>query len=178
MQQTNDNILSNITEQVVGYISGYVVNTVGQNLKCEICIKALLATELKWFHKLINTKDAEGLCYPSEHVYEICMSCESIIRHAIRLSDSRSLSSKFGLLKLATKTLEKLQGNKIVKKFAIHTGDHLSSIEIDHSLLLINAVIHKYLKIRLYHEAKLFTQTHKKESKRQLYTKLMLHSGV
>lgn len=85
------------------------------------------------------------------------MICEGIIRCAITLSDNKSLSPKFGLMILATKTLEMFQGKKLLKQFAIHHGDH--------SLLLINAIIYKYLKIRLYHESKLFTQTHKKESK-------------
>lgn len=57
VQQTNDNLFTNVTKQVVGYISGYVVSKVGQELKCKICIKALLATELEWFRKLINVKD-------------------------------------------------------------------------------------------------------------------------
>lgn len=177
-EETNKSLFSNITKQIVGYISGYVVDRVGKELKCETCIKALLATELKWFHKLIVIKDMGGLCYPSQHVFEICMTCEGIIRHAIAISNTNSLSPKFGPVYLATKTLEKLEGNNLIKEFAIHPGDHLSSLQIDHSLLLINAIIHKYIKIRLYHESKLFTQTVKKETKRQLYTKLMLHSGV
>lgn len=81
-------------------------------------------------------------------------------------------------IKSIRKTLERIQTYSWFKEFAIHTVEDVSSLQMDHSLLLINAIIHKYVKIRLYHESKMFTLSYKKENKRQLYNKLMLHSGV
>lgn len=169
----DNNLVTVNTKQIV-----YVVARLGLELKCELCIKALLATEVSWFHKLIVIKDKGGLCYQTQQVFDICLICETVIRLAIKISGSKSLHPKYGPMYLATRTLEKIQANSTIKGFAIHSMEHLSSLQMDHSLLLINAIICKYIKIRLYHESKMFTLYIKKQSKRQLYNKVMLHSGV
>lgn len=172
-----NNPITDVSKQIVGYIAGYVVARLGNELKCNICIQALLGTELLWFHKIIVIKDRGGLCYPTQQVYDICMACEAVIRLAIAISGGKSLNPKYGLEYLATKSLEKLQTISSIREFANHSAD-VSSLQMDHSLLLINLIIHKYIKVRLYHESKMFNLQNKKNSKRQLYNKLLLHSGI
>lgn len=145
-------------------------------IKCEICTSALLAFERVWNHKLIILKDKGGLCYPSESITEFCLVSEAVIRHAILMSGNDQILPKYTPEYLNINILRKLQGSAITDSFATHTIELLSS-DADHSLLLIKAIINKYVKVRLYHESKMITLKNKENTKRQFYDKLTLHSG-
>lgn len=50
-------------------------------------------------------------------------------------------------------------------EFVIHLWDYLLSIQVGRSFFLKNVIIDTNIKIRLYHESKLFAQTNKKNLK-------------
>lgn len=172
----NNSIVTPEGKQAVGYIAGYIITRLCRTIKCEICTIALLAFEKVWYHKLIILKDKGGLCYPSESVIEICLMSESVIRHAILMSGNDEILPKYTPEYLTISILRKLQGSAFINSFAPHNIEFFSS-NADHSLLLIKAIINKYLKVRLYHETKMITLKNKGNSKRQFYNKLTLHSG-
>lgn len=69
------------TEQIVGYISGWVSRKLASVLKCT---DSLYCNNKLWFHKMIILKNMGGLCFASEDVFRICLKSESIIKNHIK----------------------------------------------------------------------------------------------
>lgn len=160
------------SQLIVGYISGYVSRYLIKSLKCEECVDSLTTTSKLPHHKLITLKDMGGLCYSSEDVYKICLSTEIIIRHLIRKSGGKFLSSKYNYTYITVNTLKIFMEKEVFTCLIQHAFAQPSTL--NHRIHLIRAIINKYTNIRLYHEAKV---TNDYLSERQKLTKLILFKG-
>lgn len=167
----NENV-TEASQLIVGYISGYVSRYLIKSLKCEECIDALTTRSKLPHHKLITIKDMGGLCYSSEDVYTVCLSTEMIIRHLIKKSGGKFLSLKYNLTYITVNTLKLFMEKEVFMCLIPHAFNQPSTL--NHRIHLIRAVINKYSTIRLYHEAKI---TNDCLSERQKLTKLILFKG-
>lgn len=95
-EHCNNTFLSLITENVLYYISGYVVKTLLQNLKCESCIRGILDTpsvhnhtycnegdDNKSIRKFTFVKQRGGLKLPSDSVYKTIRLTETLFKSLI-----------------------------------------------------------------------------------------------
>lgn len=57
--------LSDFSEHVVVYISGFVAKKIGSLLKCEKCVGTLFGLKTNIWNSFIAAKDSGGLAYPS-----------------------------------------------------------------------------------------------------------------
>lgn len=157
---------------IVGYISGYVSRSLVKSLKSEECVDSLTTTDKLPHHKLITIKDMGGLCYSSEDVYKICLSTEMIIRHLIKKSGGKSLSSKYTLGYITVNTLKLFIEKEVFTSLNAHAFNQ--PLTLNHRIHLIRGVIHKYTSIRLNYEAKIGNEYF---SERQKLNKLILFKG-
>lgn len=146
LSETIDETPNNeIKNQIVGYISGYVVYQLLKKIMCDDCKNNLLATQKQWFHKLVDVKDMGGLCYASESVFAINTKTENIIRHYNKLSGGKVMLKKYDKTFLTLKALYLLSNVKIFKQIDAHTKDQCS-----HIYDLTKAVIQRYVDVRLH----------------------------
>lgn len=144
--------IKKISDQIVGYISGWVSMKLMKLLKCETCTDRLLSKNKLWFHKLIVLKNMEGLCYSSEDVYKICLNSENIIRQYIKQYGS----SIFG----DARDIEHIK-NRILKSFiGCNVFDTLNNHSLEqhpthnHRLHLIRAVVDRFINARIHFDYK------------------------
>lgn len=84
------NTLSEFSDNVVGYIAGFVVRKLCQTVKCEECVqacKSLSSVSNCSFNSKLSTaltifKNRGGLIVPSGSVIEICRTAERLLRKA------------------------------------------------------------------------------------------------
>lgn len=154
-------------ENVVGYISGFVVRKILKKNICEVCAKHLMSYKNESL--LIRLKSRGGLIFPSKDVTYICQVGERIFRQHIH-----EIFIKKDILKY------------LINKIFVHTSscfmkedmnDHVIGQDFfdNHRIQLIKLVIEIYLKVRFHHEATL--RSEKDVYIRQKYTKLILFSN-
>lgn len=162
-----------IKNQIVGYISGFVVYQLLKKLHCDDCKNILLATQKEWFHKLVDLKDMGGLCYASKDVFVINTETENIIRHYIKLSGGKFMLKMYSKAFLTTKVIQSLLNINIFTQIDGHTKD-----QFHHIYDLTKVIIEKYVDIRLHYICKRDTLEKKTKSKRQVFNKLNLFQGT
>lgn len=169
----NNESVKKTTEQIIGYISGWVARKLASVLKCSTCTNSLYCNNKLWFHKLIILKNMGGLCFPSEDVFQICLKSESIIKNHIK---------EMGHIILPDHKDIQILKNRILKSF-ISCNDvfgslHQHSLEqhptFDHRVHLIRAVIEKFINVRLHFAHKSSASNYK----RQKRNKLSLFEGI
>lgn len=169
----NNESVKKTTEQIIGYISGWVARKLASVLKCSTCTNSLYCNNKLWFHKLIILKNMGGLCFPSEDVFQICLKSESIIKNHIK---------EMGHIILPDHKDIQILKNRILKSF-ISCNDvfgslHQHSLEqhptFDHRVHLIRAVIEKFINVRLHFAHKSSASNYK----RQKINKLSLFEGI
>lgn len=161
-----------ITQIIVGYISGYVSRSLIKTLKCEVCVDSLTTTHKLPHHKLISIKDMGGLCYSSEDVYKICLATENVIKNLIKKSGGKSLSSKYTFTYITVNTLKVFVEKEVFRCLTKHAFNQPATL--NHRVHLIRAIINKFTTIRLKHEAKISNDVY---SERQKFTKIILFKG-
>lgn len=164
------------TDQIIGYISGWVSRKLCKALKCETCINRLFSNEKMWFHKMISQKNLGGLCFPSEDVFKICLRSESVLKN--------HLKEKGNIILPDLKDVEILK-HRVLKSF-INCPDLFQSLEVhsfeqpvhsNHQIHLIRAVIDKFINVRLHYAHKNNINS-KEVYKRQKRNKLSLFEGI
>lgn len=162
--------LHDLSKYIVGYIAGSVVYYLVKLIKCQSCIEAMLASDVKWFHKLIGLKNRGGLCFPSQCVYDICCICEAHVRRIsnediVITSNSQRLAFVISIYK------------QFVGKDDIFPVGNSHINGLSHRNSLIRAVIEKYLDIRFHHLSKCKSLLISSSSKRQYFKKLTQQKG-
>lgn len=114
-----------------------------------------------------------GLCYSSESMFIVCLKSENILKAHIKAN---------GLYFTKNEEIDVVK-NRILKSFInsnvfSELNDHLMSQPptFNHRMLLIKAIIEKYVNVRLHSEYKNNPDLNKK-SKRQKRNKLNLFEG-
>ena len=157
--------LSNIQENVLGHVGGYVARNIIQKVDCVFCCEALLQnpsenpSSYSFFQLLVN-KQRGGLLVPSHTVLNIMRSAEKAFRVAISETKSKITSDSHLALKLHRLILE-YQGSSRIQfpNFGDHDLDMASSDKDLHSTQLTKLVIKEYVRIRLKTYGKRFHES-------------------
>lgn len=167
-----DENLNEVTIQIIGYISGFVVYHLLKKISCDDCKTHLLATKKEHFHKLIDLKDVGGLCFASDSVFIICERTEKILRDYIKISGGKTILKKYDKAFLSMKVLRLLININIFKETDAHAKD-----QFNHTYDLTKAIIEKYIDVRLHYMCKNENIKKNNTTKRQVFNKLTLFQG-
>lgn len=169
-------LVQDVTEfssQVVSYIAGFIVHRLLKLLKCDTCCSGLIADTINDKHlKLIKLKDKGGLIFPSSDVITICKRMEVIIKTYILSSNTTKILSKNIRQELMSKSLSHFLGMNLFEKINFHQFNQ--SPMNNHLIILIKAVMEKYVNIRLHYLTK---NAIPKLSKRQVLNKYLHFTG-
>lgn len=82
--------ISSLSKQIVGYISGWVVKKIVNKIKCQTCCNALISDRRLSFHRkhtltfyillFFTLRNLGGLLFPTQDVYDICIKTESFLK--------------------------------------------------------------------------------------------------
>lgn len=178
------NPLKDITDNILYYISGYVVKKITPQLTCKFCINATTAhqyrpdhtycNKINSFKTFTNLKNRGGLQFASESVFKIIKLTEQYFKSLLvdktlllkKNIDLHILSAVQNSLALSTSILPDCQ--KCFENTDVYIRPH--------KLDLINKICHLYLKIRLHSYSHILTSSIMMESvsKRQKLHKTIL----
>lgn len=128
--------------------------------------------EKLYFHKLISLKNKGGLRFPSKDLFDICVTCEAVVRKL--LNENIAITAENQHQTIVLNILKKFIGNN---QIFINLESKHEYVGQEHKLNLIRCVIEKYLNIRFHHIAKLESISKSVQSKRQAYKKIIQHKG-
>ncbi|GAB0086303.1 hypothetical protein DMENIID0001_003370 [Sergentomyia squamirostris] len=151
--------LSLFVQNVTQYIGGFIVKSLQKRLRCEKCYFLLEdKNESSKLNTFIFKKDLGGLKYPSKSVTNLCKAAEKALREFGDKYDSTEYSRIRRMILIASVEMR------------LFEDDNLEPC-IDHKLLLIDAIVEKYLSVRLYYYHKQKSST---SSKRQMRNRLTI----
>ncbi|KAF2884152.1 hypothetical protein ILUMI_22011, partial [Ignelater luminosus] len=152
-------------ENVIYYISGYIVNKLVKKTTCNACVSILLfkdkdlkydhmyAAECDHYKKFINSINHGGLLYASGIVYQIVQFVEKMFRY---------ITNTEGLLNNKANIKSKLQNaaiNNFASKLHLFKPKHPKCEEFIfedlHELQLVKRIVDIFVKCRLHHQARL-----------------------
>lgn len=145
-------------------------------IKCTECRDALIGCEDSLYdadNALIMVKTKGNLKCPSKDVAKICTKAEISIKLAIAESQGSQLHKKFTEDFLTKATLTQLRDFDIFRCLRKHDLDQ-EFLET-HSVRLLEAVVRKYMKIRLFYLGK--NTNNVSDSTRHLWRKLIQQKG-
>jgi hypothetical protein len=164
--------LSNFSEGILEYISGWVVRKLSQKLKCQICFFSLVrSTECSDpIPSLIALKNNGGLVSPSQSVVKIVKHCEKYIRsfvdlHHIHKNQWESLA-----------TIKILQSfhETVFEDLTDHFIESASGLDNDHYYSLMKLIVTEFIKLRRFHAIKCSNIDLRGRSVRHNFTKSIL----
>jgi DNA transposase THAP9 len=177
--QIDLSMLSNFVENVVVYISGFVVRKVAKRLACTDCRAVLYWSKAsdELFPAdfgLLEIKDRGGLLRPSHDVVHLCKASESRFRSTMGPFEKPVIAASLKAV-LITDVLRSFIGSSIFSALM----DHSTGTEPirDHRVLLMKTVVDEYLTCRLHHQGKCFTRSIHEQNKRSTLNKTVIFSG-
>ena len=148
--------------------------------KCDICNDGIVSTAINNLHSLISLKNKGGLCFPSEDVINICLTCERIFRRKVTVSHAYKNSlSNHECHKIVHEVLKTYLDSAIFNNILSHMTDNEPFN--NHIILLIKAIAETYLQVRYAYAAKQFTlnfHSNKNTTSRQMLSKLVIFRGL
>lgn len=164
---------SQYSEDVIGYVAGFVVRKLKKKLKCVDCISAI-DMKTRCASKLLLRKNRGGLSFPSEDITNLCKLGEKVFRicnasgklHAHNIMPRLIVS---GLTEVLSKGLD------VFSTLKDHSLDHAP--QENHPVYLMKAVFFEYFKIRLSHVGKSETEKLQSNNTRSSNTKTTLFKG-
>lgn len=146
--------LSLYIDDVVGYLSGFVVKKLQKNVLCNICYAALNSEEdISYLQMVKNYKSSSsgGLRKASRDVIHLCQLGETIFREF----EAELCKMRDAMAFLILKTLTRLN-----KPLFLALRNHIieSGIDENHVYNLKKMILHKYFTIRLHHAAFLINE--------------------
>lgn len=162
--------MSEISRQVVGYISGWVVKKIVKNIQCQTCCGALMSDKKLSFHRLITLRNLGGLIFPSHDVYEICIKTESFLKLHKKLQGNHYIYNETEYKIFQTKVLKLFRQTTVFNDLNKHSLEQPATW--NHRINLIKAVIQYYADVRLH-----YLHKNVKITNRQKFNKLILFEG-
>jgi hypothetical protein len=165
--------LTDFKQSVVEYIGGFVVRRVKNIVKCGDCYASLLSdkSDTGTATNLIKTKDQGGLIQPSRSVIKVCAAAEQCLQHVQKTKGIPRTSVNL-VTALCSTVL------KVVCESYPWCFQELDKHALDFSVLnnhkheLIKTIAICFIKLRLYHMAKLHSQNIEVNSYKLSYQKL------
>lgn len=165
-----ENCMSDLSKQIVGYIAGWIVKKILKKIKCHTCCSALISDQRLNFHRLITLRNLGGLLFPTQDVYDICLKTESFLKHHKKLQGSHYICNENEYKVFQTKILKLFIA---ANNFNILNHHYLEQpATFNHRILLIKSVIKYYADVRLH-----YVHKNIKTTNRQKYNKLILFQG-
>lgn len=168
----NNEGLSVSSQQIVGYIAGWVARSLIKTIKCETCVSELITVKKLSFHKLITIKDMGGLCYPSYDTFIICAKAETILKQII--GQGKHITCEAEFLRVKLNILNGFIDSAVLSKLLIHSKDQ--PVMFNHRTHLLRAIIDKYCNVRLHYAHKIDPAV-SATTQRQKRNKLSLFEG-
>lgn len=158
------NSASPFQENVIGYISGYVVRMTRKVLKCEECINSLYS-EYGGAHptalKLLFSKTRGGLIIPSKDVTDLCLITNKYFKNS-----DINLKLKHQDERLALRILNDLNISGLFP--ALHDHQFHTEIHNNHIYKLAKTVIKCFIKIKFSQIAKQINESNTTHIRQQL----------
>ena len=182
-QLLEDVEISLLQENVLYYISGWILRNIVDSIDCHECAESLVKDSTCTqstgysYESLVSSKDRGGLYHPSHAVHKLVMSCERAFQiHVVNNPQKISFGSKIEH-KMMLDVLKSQEWSRYFPAISNH-GFHIDIIfEDDHLTQILKQVCHKYLNMRLHTYAKRYTRevvNDKAPSVRRVLTKLIL----
>jgi hypothetical protein len=168
--------LESLVENVIVYVSGWVVRKVMQRLQCDTCRQSLvndeMPTSFSCAYHLLTLKNNGGLVIPSEGVIVACETAEKVLRQMTFINKASNSVSTASMVSRALAFV----GSRDVFKLGDHISETQDGIDNHHFTLLRN-VVSRYFCIRQHHIAKLHSLRMHSSSVRHSLTKTILFKG-
>lgn len=179
--------VTKITENILYYISGFILRGIVTSLDCEECSEALLTPTSDHqysysYVSFINRKDRGGLLHASYGVYKVILTCEKSFKiNVLNKCDSRISTESKLIQHMVFEVLQSFDWNHYFPSISDH-GFHVEvGFEDDHLTQIIKRMAYKYLNMRLHTYAKRYTRevlNKDKPSIRHQLTKLVLFKNM
>lgn len=184
-EQSNNIFLNSITENVLYYISGFVVKMILPSLKCQYCMRAIIDAPCAQDHSYYNTEDIKsikrftnikqkgGLKLASDSVYKTVRLTETLFKSLI--IEKKNLFAENMDQKIMIYVQNELATSSTIFKECNDCWDSTDLFSKPHKIDLINQITRAYLKIRIHAYSKILTSSIAKSvSKRHKLTKTIL----
>lgn len=175
----SSSMISQFSEKIVAYIAGFVCSKLRKSITCDVCNGAIVNSNVSPVHSLINVKNKGGLCFPSEDVINISLTCEKIFRENVLCSKSegKNVLNRYDCHKIVHEVLKLYLDKAIFRNISSHMTD--TEPNNNHIIFLIKAIAETYLQVRYSYAAKQFTvKFHaNKTTNRQTLSRLVIFRG-
>ncbi|XP_031340501.1 uncharacterized protein LOC116168691 [Photinus pyralis] len=174
--------LTAFCQNVVGYISGFVVRMMKRKIKCQTCIVSLhdvasTSSTIDTALLLVDQRDKGGLLRPSNDLMEVMFIVEKNIKKVFTITDGKMpKDDNFYLTFCHQLAMSMFAENKFFKSLDDHRLE-CSILEESHIMRVIKTAVFCYTKIRLHHVTRRQSQLARGELIRKKYTKLILFSN-
>ena len=159
----NNVTVSNFNENVVEYISGFVVRKVSNKLFCEECCNFIVGSQPTDSVNLIVLKDyGNFMCYPTKSAKDLFILADKIIDMEVKASNW--LTDKYFFDKLCLKIVQCLIEKSIL------------SLKCNHQYSLFMKLVSCYSAIKLKHHSKLENERLKKMRVRNKLTRYVINT--
>jgi len=149
---------------VIEYISGFVVRKIIKKMSCSICVMAMIEKHVEVGLELIQVKNRGGLMKPSYDIIVLCKAAEQVFKtHQHQLSTIKDNPINY----LIIKATSKIQINNMFKSLSDHILNQ--SPLNNHLLQIIHLTLKTYFTVRLHHFNKTISEP--KERIRSFLTK-------
>lgn len=150
----SDIIISEISKEIVTYISGFVARHLVKKIMCPECCSSLLA-EKDIPGSLIQLKSKGGLVTPSEDLIKVCLMAEKWFRGKfIRIGCLGRIAPTTNLVDVNESTREIVRNCISTSLFDSLNTHIFNDLESNHLIHLIKCICLKFFDIRLRHVAK------------------------
>ena len=155
--------LSDIGENVVAYISGYIAFKLIPRLQCTTCKEALISEQYE--ARLLSLVDRGGLYLPSRGLCRKCRICEQTYKSF----------SHIALHRLSFQTLVKSGIHNAIASEVFQSLICETSLDNNHRYMMVRQVAMQYMRIKLLNRLKELNRAN--PSSRSLLTKKILFLG-
>lgn len=151
-------ITSPITDNVLYYISGYIVRSMSGSVKCNECAEALVDVgcgSTSPNSHLTRVKNTGGLVFPSQAVFKIVRFAENIFKRCVTTELKTMTNPRLKTI------LVTLFNRAVIEDQPIQFFVHDCSIELgflSHTQQLTKCIVEKFFDIRLKHHRRIFNQ--------------------
>ena len=167
MRDLDSELRTELTDNVLYCIAGFIVKSLLQKLECGNCKAELLLNEsdapdvqianYPVFAKVTFFKQKKALTFPSVAVQKIVKATESIFRQRV-IEKQRGINYDKKLdLKIQSADLD-LLGPHVFRDSSDHYFQHSIGAESDHLSLVVRLTVKKYLSLRLKSYGKRFAE--------------------
>jgi hypothetical protein len=164
--------LSEYCNNIIVYVSGYVVKKLLRKVNCPDCALSLVEENEVLEHSLfLSQRDKGGLKKPSKDVVSVCTFTEKCIRSELAVCKGKLRTGNIGN-RITTLVLKHTLEKPVFLNLSSHVLESL--LPENHVLSLIKAIVKEFLNLRFHHLSKTNNISLKGKNVRQKLTKIVL----